>query len=125
MTAYFLAAQPSTLGLGTGLEAPFSPPITISEKTDSLLSVCLFLVTTAKCIRGSAVGAEEPAMGRWVVIQSQAILEEAMCYCPLGASFCFCPHSYALTEKYPKVKKNYWWLSVKISQIRLVGRKES
>lgn len=36
----------------------FFSPITISEKTDSLLSVCLFLVTAAKCIRGPATGAE-------------------------------------------------------------------
>lgn len=64
MTASFLAALPSTLGFGTGLEAPF-PPITISEKADSLLSVCLFPVTAGKCIRGPAAGAE--GAGFWEV----------------------------------------------------------
>jgi len=39
------------------------PPITISEKDDSLLSVCLFLVTAGKYIIGLAAGAEGAGVG--------------------------------------------------------------
>lgn len=101
MTASFLAALPSTLGFGTGLEAPF-PPITISEKADSLLSVCLCLVTAGKCIRGPAAGAREPALGRWVVIQSQAVLKEAVFIGPWGPLSAFVLTHSLLQKKTPK-----------------------
>ncbi|CAB1453348.1 unnamed protein product [Pleuronectes platessa] len=39
-------------------------PVAISEKTDSLRLVCLFLTTAGKCIRSSAAGAEGAGVGK-------------------------------------------------------------
>lgn len=91
------------------------------------VSVPFFLVTAAKCIRGPAAGPEGASFGEvgGNSVTGLVLEETAFFYWPLGASFCFCPCSYAVTEKYPKVKKNYWWFSVKIPQMKVVGRKES
>lgn len=87
MTAYFLAAQPSTLGLGTGLEAPFLPPLPSLRKL-ILCCQCAFCSSPLlNALEAQPPGQREPALGRWVVIQSQAILEEAIFYWPSGASF--------------------------------------
>lgn len=52
-----LAAQPSTLGLGTGLEAPFSLPLPSLRKRILSCHCGFFPVTAAKCIRVPAAGA--------------------------------------------------------------------
>lgn len=61
-TPSFLAALLYTLGFGTGLEAPLSPPLPSLRKL-ILLSVCLFLITSGKCIRSSTTRAEGHGLG--------------------------------------------------------------
>lgn len=101
MTASFLAALPSTLGFGVGLEAPLPPPITITEKAD-FPPLCAFSSSLlVNALEAWLLGQRKPALGRWLVIHSKAVLEKGF-YWPMGTPFSFSLHLCAITGKHPR-----------------------
>lgn len=82
-TPSFLAALLYTLGFGTGLEAPLSPPLPSLRKL-ILLSVCLFLITNGKCIRSSTTRAEGHGLGE---VGGNSVTGKSLFLLVLGALF--------------------------------------
>lgn len=97
MTASSLAALPSTLGFGAGLEAPPPPPLQSLRKLIPPHPLCAFSSSLlVNALEAWLLGQSKPALGRWLVIHSKAVLEKGF-YWPMGTPFSFSPHLCAIT----------------------------
>lgn len=98
------------------------PPFTITEKAD-VSPLCAFSSSSlVNALEAWPLGLREPALGRWLIIQSQVVLEKGF-YWPLGTPFSISPHSCAITEKHPRWRKNYWLVSLKYDLTAEAGGK--
>lgn len=107
-TPSFLAALLYTLGFGTGLEAPLSPPLPSLRKL-ILLSVCLFLITSGKYIRSSATRAEGHGLGE---VGGNSVTGKSLFLLALGGLFLVLSLLMCYYEKRKKKKTPKQWSKI-------------
>lgn len=97
-----------------------SLPLPLLRKLIPLFCAPFSSLSLVNALQARPPGLKEPALGRSLDIQSQAVLEMGF-YWPLGTTVRFTSHLWTITEKHPRWRKNYWWVFLKYDFIAEAG----